>query len=68
MVEIILIAKIWFWIRITALGCTFLSMTYGNYESTVNQTFQHYINFKLFGFVEGVFWTFLLYWLIWMRV
>lgn len=65
MIEIILIAKIWFWIRVLAIIISPMMLRKSGYEQVSNRSYGSHINHWLWKIVEGITWTILLWWLIW---
>ena len=65
MIEIILIAKVWFWIRIVAIGISPMMFFESSYQSVCDNSYEKHVRVWLWKITEGSIWTCVLWWLIW---
>jgi len=65
MIEIILIAKVWFWIKIVALCISPIMLFESSYQSICDRSYEHHVRVWLWKITEAIVWTCVLWWLIW---
>lgn len=65
MISIILLAKIWFFLRVSALVFSPFMLKHFCYRKTCNRSYAEYVNYWLFKIVESSVWTALLWLMIW---